>query len=242
VPTKTKKTKKGDSIAKLNKKIRAANAAFEAMTKQEKRVAIAKDVLAALKAKKLKPKAGIYAMPTKKTTLRQVGAADADGLVNPDAKLCSVFGQLESCTVCGLGALFVSAVKRDEKVPIRKTPSMYNSYDAIYDAYDTDREWGISGHEVYDYLSKFFSNFQLMQIENAFECQGMNTDRNGFVKGPLRNAALMYHKIESPSKRMEAIMQNIIDNKGTFKTTKQDWCGDQHCSTCGEFDLAPFFY
>jgi hypothetical protein len=55
--------------------------------------------------------------------------------------------------------------------------------------------------QIYDQLQEFFATSQLGEIEKAFEFNNKNFDPS-----------------ETPKDRLKAIMQNIVDNNGTFKT------------------------
>ena len=65
-------------------------------------------------------------------------------------------------------------------------------------------------------MKKIFTRNQLALIENAFETgRGVYKYQAGEVAA--EKAFLFGSKFVDEDKRMIAIMQNIIDNKGTFK-------------------------
>lgn len=73
------------------------------MTKAERRVAIAKDVIAQLKTKRFKA--------TRGTVLGGI----SDKIIEGDyltAQLCDVLPKFKKCHVCARGAIFISAVER----------------------------------------------------------------------------------------------------------------------------------
>ncbi len=90
----SKKIKALEETVKALRAHEKAEAAFKKMTKAEKRVAIAKDVIANLKTRQLKPLSGTYF---------SIAAGDEFDLQTALAKGAE-------CTVCALGGLFACAV------------------------------------------------------------------------------------------------------------------------------------
>lgn len=164
---------------------------FDKLTKAGKRIAIAKDVLAQLRARKLQAKLGAWAVPAH---------TNINELPN-DTDLAKLF-ESKQCMVCGVGALFVAAVEKCGNYHISELgPNPYR----------------IEGDRVFDYLAdrkKLFSNSQLRMIEIAFErgsgAMLPETKRE-------RDARDFFPDEYVPAEtRMRKIMQNIIDNGGTF--------------------------
>lgn len=90
------------------------------------------------------------------------------------------------CRLCGIGAAFASAVR------------LGNSFEA--------KTYALDSQPIREVLSKYFSNDQILMIENYYENWGVAAKKwnrhNGF-----------WDRIP----RMIAIFQNVIDNKGEFK-------------------------
>lgn len=108
---------------------------------------------------------------------------------NPDIfgkQVCELLKQ-KPCYVCVIGALFVGQVERFNKLK-------YNG--PLY------------SDDIREELTKAFSMKQLEMIEACFE--GWYDDNLKFDGTPFSN------KYPDATKRMEAIMRNIIRNKGTF--------------------------
>jgi hypothetical protein len=168
------------------KTIKLKNAAFGKMTPAQKRVAIAKDVIAAIAARQFKVRFGRY--------WERLDAV-ADGQRLGQALLCEPSTQ---CRVCGAGAVLLSGIRVFNKTTV---PSS---------------NWNIPERVV----NKWFSKSQNALIEAAFEVQGtscMLTDIFSH-KSPSFVAARKFSKVsKSPTKRLIAIMRNIIANKGQFK-------------------------
>lgn len=94
-----------------------------------------------------------------------------------------------TCQVCAIGALFIAEVARNNKF---------------------DFHFRVDRSEMFDKLSRWFSEDQLTEIECAFECRACR-----FCN--LVRAIEFGKKYADPTARMRAIMENIIANKGDFK-------------------------
>lgn len=95
------------------------------------------------------------------------------------------------CRVCALGSLFVAAVDR------------YNECQLPAD--DLGNRSPLA-----EYLARVFTPTQLNKIEAAFEGRSFSHDDDYYGEG-------FCHAYPDPSKRLVAIMRNIIRNGGTFK-------------------------
>lgn len=187
----------------MNKKQLEKIANFKKLTPAQKRVRIAKDVLAQLENGKIVPAAGNY--------------FDFYEILNnleieEDSKeqLCDVLNKADNCEVCALGAIFVSAVKRMDKITV--------------DCYSKHNGWGdgerFRKEEILMriYLRSFFDTSQLRMIENAFEQRHIHNNEK--YEELFQISVFMYPKNMGPKSRMQAIMRNIIDNKGEFVLDK----------------------
>lgn len=179
------------------------NAKFQKLTKGQKRVAVAQDVIASLKSGQIKAIQGTWAEP-----LRRENFVPED----KEVEFCEVLNKTK-CKCCGLGALFVEAVKRFDK---------FKSVVAVDD------------YDIYHYLKKIFSEEQLDMIECSFEC-GDGVNKEGSFKDAIPSISsygeycyeynsktydrcVRFGKtFKTPRLRMTAIMQNIVNNNGTFK-------------------------
>lgn len=187
-----------NKIKELSEKIKRRNRDFAKLTKPQQRVAIARDVIAALNAKKIIAKNRVY-----------IQNAILDNLIhkNPDEQVCNLMEQVPSCNVCVKGALFVAAVKRKDKLQAK---------DMLFD----DEPW-ITRLEDEESISKYlgtdnlFSKAQLTMIEDQFE-------KDTIVDWENENFRIWRGDIQTADGRMRAIMQNIIKNKGTFRPKKSE--------------------
>lgn len=185
------------------------------LTKAEKRVEIAKDVLKQIKANKYRPTNGIWVMDSNGYKVedlisyaRQV-AEEADAVDLKKDVVCKLNG---TCSVCALGSLFVSAIDKFNHTKL-------NSGYCV----------GFSEHKnaMCNPLLKWFSAKQLLLIESTFEnCFGGWESNAWYIlsgkkylyweESVLPAIEKYYNKYSGPTSRLKAIMNNIIRNKGTF--------------------------
>jgi len=211
-------------VQNSNRRIREANKKFEALTPSEKRVAIARDVLAQIHLKRLVPTAGVW-----------LDAAHWRGLftknqVKKDAELRDILKGTKQCEGCALGGMFMCAVERADKLKLSELESgvMYNqeveNAKENGDTIDhiTLDDSAISESDAFTYLGRFFSRAQLDLIESCFElnCGTSYTDVGDDFCPDEGDA----------SERMRLVMENIVVNKGRFMPEKQPVC---HWTTPG---------
>ena len=182
-----------------NKEIKGFNEYFNSLTPAKKRVAIAKDVIANINAKKYVACMGSYV---------NIYNTNLDS-----QSLQKVLPQV-TCSVCALGAMFVSDVKFNNN---------FNVGDSTTSKIDNQ-------------LSKYFSKGQLALIEIAFERFDTIYDddeeelriENGYyshislkklkiTEDDVSSAIKFYNKFDTSEETLIAIMENIIKNKGKFK-------------------------
>lgn len=174
--------------------------AFSRLKKFEKRIQVAKDVMAQLRSEKLIAENGV---PLK------LGDPIA---FSADTQVCDMTAKT-TCVACALGSLFVTTVERMDRLRVFEA-GYAHPYDYRTYTYETDKfRLDISWSQIEVYLSRIFSQSQLRLIEIAFEFGlGMYT-----ASGDEELKALKFNKgFQSSRKRMERIMRNIIRNEGTF--------------------------
>jgi hypothetical protein len=177
------------------KKVRQSNRRFERATAAEKRVMIAKDAIKQIEARKFIPRSGTYFRCHRHL---QSGEPLQGQLTGPEAP---------ACTVCGIGAAFVSAVRLFNRFDVPSGESEY--------IWDTDFR---------DFLRKYFSDTQTYLIEAAFErdvVAGPGTwdspERIKFESTPTVKAAIAFGKAYAVDRnRLLAILRNIVKHRGTF--------------------------
>lgn len=177
--------------------------------KKQKRIMVAKDVIAQIKAKKYIPNIGAY--------IKYINHIDGiDFLEHLDIK--SNFKKIQDCSVCAIGATFMSCTKFGNKLNFN----------------DVGGNLKHINEEKIKKLLSIFDPMQLLLIESAFEGPSSSSDRFSTkiyglhlseedVKAtlnfkrkycPWNEDTWMYE--DTYGKLMIAIMQNIIDNDGTF--------------------------
>lgn len=184
----------------INKK----NEAFAKMTKMEKRIAIAKDVISQVRAKKLKASPGTYCYLNlnRKQKLDKKGRVELQTLMND--------GAIASCDVCAIGGIFASKVSIGNNFKVKVSKNWINEKLEIEDE-------SIEDDDMVKSLKGIYTERELRLIEYAFEGKDIY---DIFDKKPdnfhdaLKNFYKEYKKSEN---RLIAIMENIIRNEGEFK-------------------------
>lgn len=206
-----------DAVRKRRKRwaaaIKRSNERFAAMTPVEKRVQIAKDVIAALDSNGIVAQKGTYGdfVPVERrgSYLDMEFATDAyyaarDEYWKGDAQDAILEGSI-SCNVCAIGAVFTCAVARMDKLTLKDLEIAPRS-------------------SMLEYVSEFFDKLQLELMECAFE---LNTDQVRYDHDDddlLRKAVdfgyaanIATATMTRAEARMRAIMENIIANGGEFR-------------------------
>lgn len=188
------------------------------MSKPEARVAIARDVLAALDAKKIFPRRGGYGV------VRFNETTGAGIFHSREENLRELLGRASICEACALGSACLALVGRENKLTI---PAAHGT------AF-------IQNSDFRAQLRQYFSRLQIAMIESAHEGMSFAHSEDfaqedyqekigGFwkrrsVNPMVRNAidrAIEFNKYAGVGQwgadtSMRRIFQNIIDNKGTF--------------------------
>jgi len=186
------------SFRKLIEQLKKENKAFWKKGKKAQRVAIAKDVLLLLGEEKINPRSTYLDVPYSAADF--VNEANAKYFAECDVDLgdeldAGVLISQASCAVCGIGSLFVAAVRKNNKMTIN-------------DFLDVEHH-GNTREDQADYLEKWFDNEQLDLIEEFFEHDG------GYHKDKCPMLAT-----NDKNQRLRMIMENIISNDGKFDPTK----------------------
>lgn len=184
-----------NKIKQLSEKIKRRNRDFAKLTKPQQRVAIARDVIAALNTKKFIASPGVY-----------VDSNKLDNLIekNLDEQVCNLIDKVPSCDLCAKGALFIATVKRKDALQAKE---VYGEFGSLLSDEPT----------ISEYLGRdsLFSDKQLTMIEDQFEQETITDWKN-------TNFRVWRPELHKAVDRMRAIMQNIIDNKGTFRPKKSE--------------------
>lgn len=178
-------------------RIGKGNAAFAAMTRGQRAVAVARDALRLLEAGRIVEQRGTYVA---------LGVSNEDDYrVAEGASLRSVLPNYE-CHVCAMGALFVGAIDKFNGVQATGTELR----DCIYKFN--------SGNTIVHHLAQVFTPRQLRLIEAAFETYRWGGD---MIPTEAEMDGIQRYTDVHPNRRqrLEAILANIVRNKGTFVCT-----------------------
>ncbi len=182
-------------------KINKLNAEFKKATKAQKRVMIAQDVLAQLKTKRYVAESGCWVQANYNSTATWADIKYTDSVQELFAEKT-----IESCNVCALGGLFMSCTN-------------FNNNTLIEDLDDATAQLGdlIDEEEkLSNKLNSIFSVKQLKLIEVYFE----GNDGYFYENREYDTVKAFYTKYPSDKKRLQLIMENIVENEGTFVPKK----------------------
>jgi len=237
---KNKTTNTSDQL-NIQKEIEKRNSLFKKATKAEKRVLIAKDVIAQIKANRYVATSGAFVEAEFNSDIddfshildeanRLMGAKDvvaeynislekakeAINFIKKPLREAYLDGTVESCNVCALGGLFMSCTLYNNKTKL----DALGSFGEASDLGDfIDRKKPISNG-----LDKFFSRSQLELIEQAFEGGdgyfGVGCYTHDACDDDVRRYYTYADKYPKDDDRMIAIMNNIVKNNGTFVPVK----------------------
>lgn len=172
---------------------------FSRLSKAEKRVQIAKDVISQLETKKMIA-SHCY------VDFSNIKESDhiLDSITNEGVQLQKVLPKL-TCEVCAKGSLFISSV------------TLRNSFKIT--AININ---GLEEEQISYHLSDIFEKGQLDTIETAYETEivkdntgilyNYNRDHTDLAKKAVRFGK----RYTNSTNRLKAICRNIIENKGTF--------------------------
>jgi len=183
------------------KEIKNLNAEFKKATKAQKRVMIAQDVLAQLKAKRYVAESGCWVQAN-----YNPAATWADIKYTDSVQELFVEKKIESCNVCALGGLFMSCTNFNNNTLLEDLDDVSEGLGAL-----VDEEEKLSNK-----LNKIFSTSQLKLIESYFEAN------DGYFRDYDEDDRIevFYNKYPSDKKRLQLIMENIAENEGTFVPEK----------------------
>lgn len=179
------------------------------LTEGQLRIAVAQDVLSTLSKRRRYTVSGGQYVEGSYMTLE-------DNLPDDGGK--SVARELQKqkdCEVCGLGACFLSLVALDNKFDLAANIKNYPGWD---EGTPTQSYISLGSSTIRERLGACFSKSQLDMIECAFEQSTCfhTRDNTGASEDEAKKAAKFGDKYQNDTRRLKAIMQNIIDNEGVF--------------------------
>lgn len=173
---------------------------FSKMSIVEKRIAIAKDVIARIKLNQFIPEQGVFCVVDGSSLRGFEGTTDKG---EPISEVCDIVNSKQPCQVCAKGGLFMSYIGYVDNFKIEDLH------------YGTKASVSLKSTEMKS-LSKIFSQKQLSLIETTFEgsSYSWNLELSDTEKEKCNNFEGEFY---DDSNRLIGIMRNIIRNKGTFK-------------------------
>lgn len=171
------------------------------LTKAEMRVAVAKDVIAQIKAGRYEVQTGAYFNISERVSdfFRGLFGLGIKDVGKEQMKDYMKEITAEPCTVCAKGAAFLSYVKLFNKTPMSRI--FDGDGDFFGDADPTDNGFDLFGDKA-------------EMMEAAFE----GDDINGVLSEAALEKALDFNaRYGDAESRLIAIMKNVIKNNGTFK-------------------------
>lgn len=161
---------------------------------------IAQDVLAQIKTKRYIVESGCW-IDTNINAACEKNLKDEDSVQELFAEK-----KIESCNVCALGGLFMSCTNFNNNT----------SFVELNDASGHLGDWISEGEEFSNKLNKIFSYKQLRSIESYFE----NNDGYFYNQREFDGIKAFCNAYPSEKKRLKLIMENIVENNGTFVPEK----------------------
>lgn len=175
---------------------------FSGLSKAQKRVALAQDVVDQVRAKRFVPERGTWC---------EFDDSELSELPTTSGlQQAFIEKKLEKCEVCALGALMMSTVLFKNKVTVG---DMQDSSVLHYDG------WSEADEKAVNQLHSIFPEAQLRLIELAFELGGgyFYWNEPESVLDEDTRAVKFGRRYKSENTRIVGIMNNIIKNNGTFK-------------------------
>jgi hypothetical protein len=181
----------------METKTKNLNAEFKKANKAQKRVMIAQDVLAQLKAKRYVAESGCWV---------RIHYSPATVAETDSVQELFVEKKIESCNVCALGGLFMSCTNFNNNTLLKDLDSVSEYLGSLVD----------EGKKLSNKLNSIFTTNQLKLIESYFEAN------DGFFRDYYEGDRIeaFYNKYPSEKKRLQLIMENIVENDGTFVPEK----------------------
>lgn len=196
---------------KVPKTIKARNAWFNSLTPEDKRVAIAQDVIEQLNLQKFVATSGEYFI--------------AEDIPNTNSLQKAIDNKEVQCSVCAMGAVFASRVRLGNECNIGAVNSTYAELGNVQ----------VNSDNVLNYTTDIFTEEQMRIMEFCFEGRDVDMmfkpnwvylsdfDSEEEYEAEVdritelnRKCEAFYEAYYSEEDRMRAIMNNIISNKGQF--------------------------
>lgn len=181
----------------LSKVLAERNRRFQALPRNKKAIAVAKDVLKRIDTKQIKPRSGSL-LKIHRTHLPY------GNVYGTNYDLQSLVEKGAGCTACALGAAMCSIAHFRDEIKVDSDGRPFNR--------DGDEYVLPNSGKLKDVFGK-----DMPIIEYAFERGGSTITENWTFPGDMLNSAEGFgRKFRSDRDRLTAIMKNIIKNDGRF--------------------------
>jgi hypothetical protein len=197
-------------------KIQEWNGYFNSLSSEEKRVAIAKDVIAQIEANIYISRRGIYG---------SIYSNNSENPLDRNISVQTIFDEV-ACNCCALGAMFMSNVKFNNQCtvddvgrPVKMLKDLTNFFSVeqlimIECAFENWSSSDVLGDVDDDYEEDF--SFTLTDgIHAGSNINALGLSRDKLVEN-VDNAYKFGSSIEKNEERLIEIMNNIIENNGEF--------------------------
>jgi hypothetical protein len=176
---------------------------FRKLTKPQKKVAVALDVIAQIKAQRYKANSGQYIGASRTQEEEWCKLAESR-----EGDIQSTLSEIKYCEVCAVGSCILSVTKYENKLKW----------------HDIGRVSSDCSSKVTDVLKKVFTGKELTILEVMFEGYyndgGDNYGKNQMgatlADDEAKRAKLWYSKYDDEDKRLLAIMRRIVKNEGVI--------------------------
>jgi hypothetical protein len=179
---------------------------IEAMAPEEVRKLIIQDALDALNSGLVRAEQGVY------ITLRFPFATP----ISDDQQLRDLLPKAKGCNVCAMGIAFLGALRLFDEFSVVRTGCWQGL---------NSRNLDVPRSSLLEYLGRFFDEQQLNLIEMVFEGRPVQEFQELFFD-ELRSDIATFHfehgGKDHPDKLLKNILQNMLDNNGTFVLPKAD--------------------
>lgn len=202
-----KKTNNQKTAIQMNEDIQKKNDEFIRMSKAQKRIAIAKDVLVQLDAEKMKAGDTYCEIQFESLKSEEFGLKE---YVSKKVELQTLLPKVKKCKVCAIGSMFISKVALGNQCKV-DVEDYFGEGKAIVDSNLNDDDMIIRN------LKGIFTKTELRYIEYAYEGRDVDGSFTSRSENFHDTVEKFYKSFRSRTFRLRAIMENIIKNEGTFK-------------------------
>jgi len=181
------------------KQIEKWNSDFQTMSKEEKRVAIAKDVIAQIKAKRYTPKTGNYVKFKNRCKLKR------------EESIQQNFDKVD-CKVCAIGSMFMSNIKFNNKFTLVTFEHSGKKQAKKLAKYFSKKDLNLMEYVFENWKPRSTSYWAPDTFNGALN----NIKYTESEIQRIKKAQELF-KAKTPKDRLVKIMTHLVENRGSFK-------------------------